>query len=352
MASSADDRPKIELARHDPAASTGPQPAAAAAATDDQHPAMGYPPVIGYPQGDPRYPGPYAYPYPGPPPPPLHEAYPGLDTLSGQLQVERRRLLRFSCCTLAIFCIFLITATVVIHIVLHPRMPDFILSDFSVSDLTISNDSVLLASWEANVTVENQNSHVRLELDMVEGSVYDSYPERYLSSMSGGGTLILGKRSSGMMGLKMATLASQQPDVKVVEAVRDELRSNRTVTVSLAMELAAKFKYSWWWKKHATELVYCEDLTVEFTTESGSDYSGSLAATARSWKCLLRTINYRWNSYFIRFYALYFHFNNWSSNVPGGLIVPKLSWARSQIYCFLVNTKEKRTGFAHTFCSA
>lgn len=141
-----------------------------------------------------------------------------------------------------ISAVFLIVATVIIQIVLRPKQPDFQLSGFSVSNLTFTNDLVLLANWEANVTAENWNGHIRLKLASV---VYHGDPERYLSWMDVGGPLFLGARSSGTIDLKMITPASEQPDVKAMEALRDELQSDKTVSFGLEMEAVSKFRYSW-----------------------------------------------------------------------------------------------------------
>ncbi|OWM79038.1 uncharacterized protein LOC116193982 [Punica granatum] len=290
MASSADDQPKIELVRpaasRDPAAPTSPHPAL----STDEQPALGYPPVIGYPPGDPRGPGPYAYPYPAPAPP-IHGPYPDPGTSYGQRQVEWRRLSRFTrgaLLAISIFVVLLLSATIIIQMALHPRMPNFLLSGFSVSHLSISNDSVLLANWEANVVVENRNSHIRLELPLVWSFIYHRDPQRYLSLMKYNEPLTLGKKSRRVIDLKMMTSASEQPDTRVVNAVRNELdSSNKKVNFSLAMEVAMKFKYSWWWKKGATMMVYCGDLVVEFDVESGFGFSGSLAGNDKPRKCLL-----------------------------------------------------------------
>lgn len=292
MASSGGHRPKvIELAGNptngsaadqdiDPTAAVTTVPSAPLPSTENQPGcAVGYPPVIGYPQTEGHYLShhsqPYnPYPYPTPPVPPPNSAAAGSPTL-----VFQPSYLKCSIVMTVVFSIILfLTVSIVLHIVLRPKNPVIGLNDFIVSNLNMSG-STLSADFEVNITVENPSKRLRVEFS-IESQII--YKEVVLLSSPYAPTWQLGRAASTFIDLKSDDLGLRDSDT--IEKMKKEMERTSSVSLGFIVYFSGKFKHSWWWSKVVDESFVCGDLKVDF----GDDYKfGRLSTNNETIDCVL-----------------------------------------------------------------
>ncbi|KAI3417790.1 uncharacterized protein J3R85_014247 [Psidium guajava] len=235
----------------------------------DHQPHSGYPPpVMGYP---PPYPPPHningGYPYGAPPPPSGY--YPANNPHYYRSQAPSSAPSGFARGILA-GLIFLVVAsctiTVITYVVLRPQTPEFHVTAFSVNNFNISN-SVLMGSWNANVSVDNKNDKLKAYFERIQSYVYYQDPRSYLS-WSTEPAFSLDTKTSGVINVKMSMIDGEQPTSSELEEL-DEERRNGTVIFGLGFGLLGTFK-SGWWTSHFGMRVYCHDLAVGFAGASGT----------------------------------------------------------------------------------
>lgn len=235
-----------------------------------QHPLPGYPPpVMGYP---PPYPPPHngsgGYPYGAPAPPVGY--YPANNPHYYPSRVPPSRTSGFTRGILAAL-IFLVVAscaiTIITYIVLRPQVPEFHVTAFSVTNFNISN-SVLMGSWDANVTVDNKNHKLKAYFDRIQSYVYYDDPRNYLS-WSTEPSFSLETKTNGVINVKMSMIDGEQPTSSELEMINGE-RQKGTVIFGLGFGLMGTFKSGWWWTSHFGMRVYCDGLAVGFIGASGT----------------------------------------------------------------------------------
>lgn len=250
---------------------------------------MGYPPVIGYPPGHPPPPYPPGYgPYPNyvSAPPPQGGYYPNPTYLPLQGPPGRQSGIMSSGfirgVLMAIIILVFLSAlfSVITYIVVRPKQPVFHLASFSVTNFNVSN-AVLMASWEAKVTVENPNEKLRAYFNRIESYVYYEEPENYLAFNSESeGPVSVDVKTNTTITLRASMIDNEQPDKSVLDKIEDERKSG-LVSFGLGIRLMGTFKSSSWTLLERMQ-VSCEDIKVTFGPESTT---GTLATSDKPKEC-------------------------------------------------------------------
>ncbi|KAF7851917.1 hypothetical protein BT93_L1631 [Corymbia citriodora subsp. variegata] len=226
---------------------------------------MGYPPPYAPPHSSG---GGGGYPYGAPPP---HVGYnPTNDPRYYPSQVPPRRNSGLAHAILVALLILVVSScaiSVITYVVLRPLIPEFHITAFSVTNFNISN-SVLMGSWDANVTVDNKNEKLTAYFDRIQGYVYYDDPRNYIS-WSTEPSFSLETKTSGVLNVKMTMIEGEQPSPSALEQMNEERRKG-TVIFGLGFGLMGTFKSGWWWTSHFGMRVYCDSLGVGFVGASGT----------------------------------------------------------------------------------
>lgn len=253
-----------------------------AAAATGYPPAMGYPSAMGYPPGhhQPGYPPPnyhgYAnvhqynnYPYAQAPP----ATYYNHQSHHHQEAYQPRGFARGMFIGLILLLIFMCIGSVIMWIVIRPEIPSFQVDNFSVSNFNALPPNIFTANWDANVTVRNSNTKLKVFFYQIQSFVYYEDDELLASSFLQPFSMDI-KTTEAM---KAKFWANSTDQIIVETDVVDKLAKDRTtgtVRFSLRMVLWTTLKSGSWWTRHTTMRVYCEDLQVGFVGATGN---GNLA---------------------------------------------------------------------------
>ncbi|OAY42985.1 NDR1/HIN1-like protein 10 [Manihot esculenta] len=243
-------------------------------------PMVGYPPPMGYPPAQSGYP-PYGqpgyqgynngynnnYPYAQAPP----AAYYNHVIYQQQQENQVSGFVRAVVGGLFLLVILMCMSSIIVWLILRPVVPIFRINTFSVSNFsTVSSFS---AKWDANVTVENPNTKLKVYFDQVEAYLY--YEDDNLLATSFANPFFLETNNKTVM---ETTLVSNNSDRRqagvgswVVEKMVEERKSNKgKLSFNLRFALWTTFKSGTWWARHVNMRVYCESLEVGFVGNTGN----------------------------------------------------------------------------------
>lgn len=241
-------------------------------------PATGYPPPMGYPPGQPGYPPP-GYHYPGY----ANGGYPNYAYSSqappvayynNRMYQPARQdgynpagFARGFVLGLFLLIFFLFTSNITMWLFLRPELPVFHLDGFSVSNFNASWPT-LTADWEANITVRNPNSKIKVYSDQIHNIIL--YGEDKLCT-SVSPPIYLDIHQSTGDNLKLA--ANSTDAIMAGKLVVDKMAAERnkgTVNFNLRMGYWTTFKSGTWYVRKVILKVYCEQIKVAFVGASGN----------------------------------------------------------------------------------
>ncbi|KAJ0976678.1 hypothetical protein J5N97_012152 [Dioscorea zingiberensis] len=213
-------------------------------AVDPKPVVTGYPAAgAAYPYPAPHPPAVHYYPAPAPPPPPYRSA----STLL------LRRII------VGGIAIFLAAAavTLVIWLILRPRLPDF-----SLSSVHFSPPS----SYDLMVSVYNPNSKISIEYDHVSAAVLygrDAFSEVSIPSF------LQAKRNTTMLRARIAA------DDLARAIAEDRSRGDQTVGFHVRLMALVRFKSGIWRTGRHGMRVYCDDVSIRFKNATGDSMFGA-----------------------------------------------------------------------------
>ncbi|GAV57323.1 LEA_2 domain-containing protein [Cephalotus follicularis] len=230
----------------------------------------GYPPVMGYPppyQGYGHANGYNQYPHTQPPP----AAYDhNVSAYQAQPPRGSSGFARGILVALSLLVVFACLSSIVTWIVLRPEIPIFHVDAFSVSGFNASTPR-FVANWEANLTVDNPNTRLKVYVQQIQSFIYFDDDEILASSLLD--PFSMDTKGKATIFAKTKTDGSGQALVEDLSKARDK----GTMSFSLRFVVLSTFKSSGsssWWIKHVSMRVYCEDLEVAFVGATGN---GALA---------------------------------------------------------------------------
>ncbi|XP_050229297.1 NDR1/HIN1-like protein 10 [Mercurialis annua] len=173
---------------------------------------------------------------------------------------------------LSITCV----TSIIMWLFLRPLVPAFRINNFSVSNFDATSSRTFTATWDANITVENPNTKLKVHFDQIQTYVYYSGDDVLQSSHSD--PFAVDRKANRVF---RTTLEVNGSDTGVgswvVESMLKDKSSTGNVTFDIRMALWSIFKSGSWWARHVTIRVYCENLVVSFIGNSGNgtfDHNG------------------------------------------------------------------------------
>ncbi|CAA3031878.1 uncharacterized protein LOC111412667 [Olea europaea var. sylvestris] len=151
--------------------------------------------------------------------------------------------------------------SIVIFLLFGTEDPDFHLVSLTVPNFNVTNSS-LVASWDANITVTNQNEAFKVQFLQVVSSFFH---EEDLLAISPLQSFQVETRQTLGMSFGVATDPTNQEKLHngVFPSIVQE-RSTGIVCFSLRLSLKAEYKSNSLWKK-ASLKVNCKNLQVSFS---------------------------------------------------------------------------------------
>lgn len=259
--------------------------------SDPKFPVTGYPAVA--PNGGAATAAAAAYPYPAPlpqaansysyyapqpgtaaappvvPPPYYPPAYAGAST-SALGPSNTLFLRRFLAVAIAFFVVVGV-ATLILWLVLRPRLPQFSVSSASVSSFNLSSSQQLSADFDVTLTVRNPNKKMGVQYDGVRAAVL--YGGETISETS----LPPFYQSKGNVTTVHARLVAAGEYVvgDVTNGINsDRSHGNGAVRFQFRVLSWAVFNSGGWRTRRHVMRVYCEDVSIGFNNSTVS--SGSL----------------------------------------------------------------------------
>ncbi|KAJ6798156.1 putative MAGE-like protein 2 [Iris pallida] len=166
--------------------------------------------------------------------------------------------------------------TLIVYIVLRPKLPTFSLSSLNVTNFNLSSSSSLSSSFDLSLSVYNPNSKMTVGYDRVLADVAvdgDPVASTYLAPF------IQPKGNSTTISAKM-TAANVFVDSYVVDAIRSGSGSG-VVRLDVRAVAVVRF-WSGAWRTRRHELrVFCGDVEVKFRNGTAGDG----AMTGGPWQC-------------------------------------------------------------------
>ncbi|KAL6537868.1 hypothetical protein OROHE_012155 [Orobanche hederae] len=202
-----------------------------------------------------------AYPYAAAagPPPNAYYSHPNNPYYQPDPNTLRRATLLRRALTFAIsLIVFLGAITFIIWLVIRPQVPQFRVDSFSLSNFTISNDSLISFTSQVRLAARNPNKHLDLSYDHVDSVVY--YKSWSLSH-----TVMppfsLDRRTEANL---MANFASVGNFVErlALDGINSERGSKGNVGFNLRMVSRVRFKARAWRSRNRVLKVFCGDLVV------------------------------------------------------------------------------------------
>ncbi|EEF29836.1 NDR1/HIN1-like protein 10 [Ricinus communis] len=229
-----------------------------------------YPPPAGQPVGYPNYNNGYNnnYPYAQAPP----TAYYNTQMYQTQPECRINGFLRGIIGGLVFLLILTCAISIFMWIILRPVIPVFHVNNLSVSNFNLSSSPTFHANWDANITVGNPNTKLKVYFDQIEVFIYYNEDDLLATSFSnpffletGGNSVVQAKLEANNADRKQAGVGSW-----VVDKMAKDKSTTGNVTFDIRMALWSTFKSGSWWARHVTIRVYCEDLVVSFMGNSGT----------------------------------------------------------------------------------
>ncbi|KAJ6309740.1 hypothetical protein OIU76_014636 [Salix suchowensis] len=241
------------------------------ASSDPSRPATGYPFV---PNGIQHPPPPTgtAYPYQAPPPQPPNPYY---YNTNHPYPNQRATLLRRFIAAVIIFTVIFFTVLFICWLVIRPHLPEIRVTSLSVSSFNVSSSSSssVTGNWNARFQVYNPNKKLRISYDELQSSIF--YKSEFLSQ-----TRIppfkQGKKNVTDINAEYGAMGSY-----IVGRAVDEINGDKRrglVSFNLKIIADAVFKVGGFRARRRLLRVFCDDLAVGFSGNSGS---GNLTGGAR-----------------------------------------------------------------------
>ncbi|KAL1199876.1 NDR1/HIN1-like protein 10 [Cardamine amara subsp. amara] len=176
---------------------------------------------------------------------------------------------------LIVLVVLLCISTTITWLILRPQIPDFSLTNFSVSNFNLT-EPVLSAQWMANLTIENPNTKLKGYFDRIQGLVYheNAIAEDEFLAMSFFPPVFVETKKSVVIGETLTAGRKEQPQVPswVGEEMKKE-KETGTVTFNLRMAVWVTFKTDGWSARERGLKVFCGKLKVGF---EGSSVNGAV----------------------------------------------------------------------------
>ncbi|XP_068658129.1 NDR1/HIN1-like protein 10 [Aristolochia californica] len=219
------------------------------------------PPVTGYPasqSGYPSYPSypSHSYPYPSYPyPPPPRQPY--------AHSLRRASLFRRLVAAFIAACVIFGAVTLIVWLVLRPRVPKFSVTAMSVTPFNLSRTQ-LTASWDVTLAVDNPNKKMNIYYDSLKASVF--YDDELLAE-NALAPFFMEKRNSTTLTARLAAI-SGYVDVSAAKDMTAE-RAEGQVKFDVGVIAGVRFRAGDWWTRRRILRVFCEDVTIAFSSPTG-----------------------------------------------------------------------------------
>ncbi|KAK9068109.1 hypothetical protein SSX86_012220 [Deinandra increscens subsp. villosa] len=208
-----------------------------------------------------------AYPYPAPPPPNNQASYfhvAGNPYYSNPYASQQRATFVHRFFAFLIGSI-LITGIIVfiMWLVLRPQIPQFRVETLTLSNFNVSTNSLISGNWDARFVARNPNSKITLYYDQIEAAIFyksDSISETTLPPF------VQGKKNETTI---RATFASLTAYLDGRDSINGE-RDHGKVNFNLRMMTRVRFQAGSWWARRRILRVYCPNLTIGVSANSGN----------------------------------------------------------------------------------
>ncbi|KAL3626948.1 hypothetical protein CASFOL_029161 [Castilleja foliolosa] len=225
-------------------------------------PVTGYPAPNPNPNGYSAHPPPpgIAYPYPAaaPPPNPYYgnqsNSYNQPDPTTLRRAALLRRILALAIGLLLAFASIIFIA----WLVLRPQAPQFRVDSFSLSNITITNDSLISFAADARLTARNPNKKLTLSIDRVDAAVYYRSSSLAQTAMP---PFSVETKSQIPLTASFASVGNFVEHL-AVDGINREKGSNGNLRLNLRMLSLVRFKARAWRTRNSFLKVFCGDLIV------------------------------------------------------------------------------------------
>ncbi|KAJ0463422.1 putative Late embryogenesis abundant protein [Helianthus annuus] len=214
------------------------------------------PPVTGYPAPPP--PNGYAHPYPAPnghphPYPPNHYF-----NVAGPPPYPNRQRTTF---LRRIFTVFIGTIIIIgtiffiIWLVLRPQLPQFRVQTLTLTNFTVTSNSMISGTWTAGLTVRNPNTKITLHYFDIQAAVFYKSSSIAVTNVP---PFVQGKKNETSVRATLVAVSDYFDGWKGI----DRERGRGMVEFNLRMVGRVGFKASGWWTRRRVLRVYCPGLGV------------------------------------------------------------------------------------------
>ncbi|XP_057782018.1 NDR1/HIN1-like protein 10 [Salvia miltiorrhiza] len=239
-------------------------------------------PVTGYPAPNPQTNG-YsataapppppgtAYPYAAAAPPPSAYYYQSNPYQQQNYQYDAESVRRATCLRrIFAFVIGLVvifgTVTFIVWLVLRPQLPEFRVDSFSISNFTLSNDSLISFTSEIKLTARNPNKKMKLGYDHIETAIYY---QSYSLSETTVAPFYQGTKNETSLTARFAAAGSFL-EKAAVDGITGERGKNGNVNFNLRMLSRVRFEAKAWRTRRRFLKVFCGDLVLGLPTSGRS----------------------------------------------------------------------------------
>ncbi|GFP90574.1 protein yls9, partial [Phtheirospermum japonicum] len=165
-----------------------------------------------------------------------------------------RRVLAFAIGLIVVFAAIIF----IVWLVLRPQVPQFRVDSFSLSNFTISNDSLISFAADVRLTARNPNKKLTLSYDSIDAVVYYrswSLARTVMQPFS------LDTKSQTPLNASFASVGNFIEHF-AVDGINRERGSNGNVGFNLRMLSRVRFKARAWRTRNSFLKVFCGDLIV------------------------------------------------------------------------------------------
>ncbi|CAI9778314.1 unnamed protein product [Fraxinus pennsylvanica] len=223
-----------------------------------------------------------AYPYAAPPPTTGSYSFQN-NPYNQQNYYQDANSARRATCLRRIFAfiigliIILGTITFIVWLVLRPQLPEFRVDSFSVSNLTVGNNSLVSFTSEARLTARNPNKKMKLDYDRIEAEVF------YKSGSLADTTIPpFHQDTKNETSIKANfAAAGSYVDKRVVDGINWDRSKNGNVGFNLRVISRVKFEAKAWRTRKRFLKVFCGDLVVGIPSNGSSGMLTSVQKQCR-----------------------------------------------------------------------
>ncbi|URE38653.1 Late embryogenesis abundant protein [Musa troglodytarum] len=243
-----------------------------AATAGSSYPYPAPPPASYYPNGHP----------PPPPPQPLYypTAYPAAAPPPRYNTAFLRRLLSIA---VALFLLFGLV-TLIVWLVLRPRLPEFTVSSATVSGFNFSTSQQLLsADFDLNLTVHNPNSKMGIYYDHVTAVVLYDSDALVETSLA---PFYQAKGAATALRARLVAVG-MYVDSNIVKGINsDRGRGDGAVHFQVRVSAWVRFKPGAWKTRWHMMRVYCDDVPIGLRNGTSAAATGYLVGSTPK-KCVV-----------------------------------------------------------------